>query len=105
MPAVWEVASRAGIPSLTVNWWTTYPAGDGGGTVLGNHLFFAAARESPFAGEGWPPEATGRAARLAPRVAPEPGSLERLVEERAGWTPSRSPPTATPPRGRSRGSL
>ena len=84
VPAVWEVASRAGIPSLTVNWWTTYPAGDGGGTVLGNHLFFAARAGASLAGEGWPAEAAERAARLAPRLAPEPGSLERLVEDARG---------------------
>ncbi len=84
VPAVWEVASRAGIPSLTVDWWTTYPAGDGGGTILGNHLFFAARAGASLAGEGWPPEAAERAARLAPRVAPEPGSLERLVEDARG---------------------
>jgi len=83
-PAVWEVASRAGIPSLTVNSWTTYPASGGGGTVLGNHLFFAARAGSSLAGEGWPAEAAERAARLAPRVAPEPGSLERLVEDARG---------------------
>lgn len=84
VPAVWEVASRAGIPSLTVNWWTTYPAGNDGGTVLGNHLFFAARSGATLAGEGWPPEAVERAARLAPRVAPEPGSLERRVADAEG---------------------
>ena len=81
---MWEVASRAGVPSLTVNWWTTYPASGGGGTVLGNHLFFAARAGASLAGEGWPPEAAERAARLAPRLAPEPGSLERLVEDARG---------------------
>ena len=84
VPAVWEVASRSGIPSLTVNWWTTYPAGDGGGTVLGNHLFFAARAGSSLAGEGWPAEIVARVARLAPRLAPEPGSLERLIEDAKG---------------------
>ncbi len=84
VPAVWEVASRAGIPSLTVNWWTTYPAADGGGTVLGNHLFFAARAGATLAGEGWPAEVVARVARLAPRLAPEPGSLERLVEDARG---------------------
>jgi hypothetical protein len=83
-PAAWEVASRAGIASLTVNWWTTYPAADGGGTVLGNHLFFAARSGASLAGEGWPAEAAENAARLAPRLAPEPGSLERLVEDARG---------------------
>jgi hypothetical protein len=84
VPALWEVASRAGIPSLTVNWWTTYPAADGGGTVLGNHLFFAARAGATLAGEGWPAEAAERAARLAPRLAPEPGSLERFVADARG---------------------
>ena len=83
-PAAWEVASRGGVASLTVNWWTTYPAADGGGTVLGNHLFFAARAGATLAGEGWPAEAAERAARLAPRLAPEPGSLERLVEDAKG---------------------
>jgi hypothetical protein len=84
VPAGWEVAGRAGIPSLTVNWWTTYPASEGGGLVLGNHLFFAARAGATLAGEGWPAEAVERAARLAPRLAPEPGSLERLVEDARG---------------------
>ncbi len=83
-PALWEVANRGGVPSLTVNWWTTYPAGEGGGTVLGNHLFFAARSGGALAGEGWPPDAAERAARLAPRVAPEPGTLERLVADAGG---------------------
>ena len=84
VPAAWEVASRGGIAALTVNWWTTYPAGESGGTVLGNHLFFAARAGAALAGEGWPAEAAERAARLAPRLAPEPGSLERLVEDARG---------------------
>jgi hypothetical protein len=84
VPAAWEVASRAGVPSLTVNWWTTYPASDGGGTVLGNHLFFAARAGATLAGEGWPAEVVARVALLAPRLAPEPGSLERLVEDARG---------------------
>jgi hypothetical protein len=84
VPALWEVASRGGIPALTVNWWTTYPADESGGTILGNHLFFAARAGSSLAGEGWPLEAAERAARLAPRLAPEPGSLERLVADARG---------------------
>jgi hypothetical protein len=84
VPAVWEVASRGGIPSLTVNWWTTYPSEEGGGTILGNHLFFAARSGAALAGEGWPADAAERAAHLAPRVAPEPGSLERLVADARG---------------------
>ncbi|HEV8268408.1 MAG TPA: hypothetical protein VGR00_09255 [Thermoanaerobaculia bacterium] len=84
VPAAWEVARRAGIPSLVVNWWTTYPAGEDGGTVFSNHLFFAARAGRPLAGEGWPAEAVERAARLAPRVAPEPGTVDRLVEDARG---------------------
>ena len=84
VPALWEVASRGGILALTVNWWTTSPAEESGGTILGNHLFFAARAGSPLAGEGWPPEAAERAARLAPRLVPEPGSLERLVADARG---------------------
>lgn len=84
VPAAWEVARRAGIASLVVNWWTTYPAGDGGGTVFSNHLFFAARSGASLAGEGWPPEAVARSASLAPRGAPSPGSLERLVADAAG---------------------
>jgi hypothetical protein len=84
VPAVWEVARRAGIPSLVVDWWTTYPADSAGGTVLSNHLFFAARAGHSLAGEGWPAEAAERAAHLAPRWAPEPGSVERLVEDARG---------------------
>jgi hypothetical protein len=84
VPALWEIASRGGIPCLTVNWWTTYPSEEGGGTILGNHLFFAARSGGALAGEGWPADAAERAARLAPRIAPEPGSLERLVADAGG---------------------
>lgn len=84
VPALWEVGGRAGIPSLVVGWWTTYPADAGSGTVLSNHLFFAARAGSSLAGEGWPPEAAARAAQQAPRVAPEPGTLDRLVEDATG---------------------
>ncbi len=84
VPAVWEVARRAGVASLVVNWWTTYPAGDGGGTILSNHLFFAARSGGSLAGEGWPAEAVSRAAALAPRAAPPAGSRDRLVADAAG---------------------
>ena len=84
VPSLWEVASRGGIPCLTVNWWTTYPAGEGGGTILSNHLFFAARAGASLEGEGWPADAATRAARLAPRVAPEPGTLDRLVADARG---------------------
>jgi hypothetical protein len=84
VPAMWEVARRAGVASLVVNWWTTYPAGDGGGTILSNHLFFAARAGAPLAGEGWPPEAARRAAALAPHLAPPPGTVERLVADATG---------------------
>jgi len=66
-----------------VNWWTTYPAGDGGGTVLSNHLFFAARAGSSLAGEGWPPEAVSRAAELASRVGARAEPLERLAADAA----------------------
>ncbi|MEO6326740.1 MAG: hypothetical protein ABIT01_19970, partial [Thermoanaerobaculia bacterium] len=52
--------------------------------VLSNHLFFAARAGASLAGEGWPAEAAARAARLAPRVAPEPGTLDRLIEDAVG---------------------
>ncbi len=84
VPAAWEVARRAGVASLVVNWWTTYPAGDGGGTILSNHLFFAARAGSSLSGEGWPAEAVSRAAARAPRAAPPAGSRDRLVADAAG---------------------
>lgn len=84
VPALWEVAHRAGIPSLAVSWWTTYPAGDGGGTVLSNHLYFAARSGGPLVGEAWPEEAGARAARLVPRRGKEQG-VARLVADAEGW--------------------
>lgn len=84
VPAMWEVAPRAGVATLVVGWWTTYPADEAGATVLSNHLFFAARAGASLAGEGWPPDATARAAALAPRVAPEPGSLDRLLADAEG---------------------
>ncbi len=86
VPAVWEVAARGGIPSLVVNWWTTYPAASeaSSATVLSNHLFFAARAGASLKGEGWPEEAAARAARLAPRVAPEPGTVDRLIADAEG---------------------
>ncbi|MBL8111620.1 MAG: hypothetical protein JNK60_01955 [Acidobacteria bacterium] len=84
VPALWEVAHRAGIPSLAVSWWTTYPAGDGGGTVLSNHLYFAARSGGPLVGEAWPEEAGVRAAKLVPRRGGEQG-VARLVADAEGW--------------------
>jgi hypothetical protein len=87
VPAVWDVASRAGIAALAVGWWTTYPA-TGPATVLSNHLFFAARSRAPLAGEGWPPEAAARAAGLVDRpaglAAVQAGSVERLVQDASG---------------------
>lgn len=73
VPAVWEVAHRGGLASLVVNWWTTWPADDSGGVVLGNHLFFAARAGAKLDGEAWPPEAAARAARLVPVAGAAPG--------------------------------
>lgn len=92
VPAAWEVASRAGIASLAVGWWTTYPATEGGATVLSNHLYFAARSGGSLAGEGWPGDAASRAARLVP-TSPEtsasaasaaPGSPAALVRDATG---------------------
>ncbi|MBK9375794.1 MAG: hypothetical protein IPN03_19255 [Holophagales bacterium] len=84
VPSLWEVAHRGGLASLVVNWWTTWPADDAGGVVLGNHLFFAARAGAKLEGEGWPPEAAARAARLAVReAAPRPG-VGRLVADARG---------------------
>lgn len=83
VPAMWEVARRAGVASLVVNWWTTYPAGSGGGTILGNHLYFAARAGSSLAGEGWPDDAARRAAALVAKAAPPPSPVERLVADAA----------------------
>ncbi|MFI5182261.1 MAG: hypothetical protein ACHQPI_12815, partial [Thermoanaerobaculia bacterium] len=84
VPAAWEVSRRAGIASLVVNWWTTYPAGEGGGTILSNHLAFAARSGGSLAGEGWPPEAVARAATFAQPASGAAGSLERLVADARG---------------------
>lgn len=82
-PAIWEVAHRGGLAALTVNWWTTWPADGSGGVVLGNHLFFAARSGGGLAGEGWPPEAAARAARLAaPAASGSP--VARLVADARG---------------------
>jgi hypothetical protein len=83
VPAVWEVAERAGIPALVVGWWTTYPA-VGPATVLSNHLYFAARAGRLLSGEGWPAEATARAARLVQRTARVEDPVERLAADAAG---------------------
>lgn len=84
VPALWEVAHRGGLASLVVNWWTTWPADDAGGVVLGNHLFFAARAGGKLEREGWPPEASARAARLAPRAAGRAAGAGRLVADARG---------------------
>ncbi|MGE5346428.1 MAG: hypothetical protein ACM3JH_10770, partial [Acidithiobacillales bacterium] len=61
-----------------------YPAGDGGGTVLSNHLFFAARSGASLVGEGWPPEAVSRAAALAPHRPDGESPLSRLVADAEG---------------------
>lgn len=83
VPAAWEVAHRGGVAALVVGWWTTYPATGPAGTVLSNHLYFAARAGSSLAGEGWPPEAAERAARLAPRTGlPAEGTERRVADAR-----------------------
>lgn len=84
VPAIWEVAHRAGLASLAVNWWTTWPADDSGGVVLGNHLFFAARSGAKLESEGWPPEASARAARLVPREGARTIGAGRLVADARG---------------------
>ncbi len=84
VPAVWEVARRGGVASLTVNWWTTWPADDAGGVVLGNHLFFAARSGARLEREGWPPEAVARAAKLAPPAEAGAKGVARLVADAKG---------------------
>ena len=83
VPAIWEVAQRAGIPAAVVGWWTTYPA-SGPATVLSNHLFFAARAGSPLVGEGWPVEAATRAAAFASRTMPAAGTADRLAADAQG---------------------
>jgi hypothetical protein len=84
VPAIWEVAHRGGLASLTVNWWTTWPAGDAGGVVLGNHLFFAARAGRSLEGEGWPAEAAARAVAAAPRALSGADGVARLVDDARG---------------------
>ncbi len=79
VPAAWEVAQRAGIASLTVNWWTTYPVAGPAGTVLSNHLYFAARDGESLEREGYPLKAVRAAARLVPKSPPPAGALERLL--------------------------
>lgn len=83
VPSIWEVAHRGGLASLVVNWWTTWPADDAGGVVLGNHLYFAARSGARLDREGWPAEAVARAARLAGRSTAATG-VPRLVEDARG---------------------
>lgn len=89
VPSLWEVAARAGVPALAVNWWTTYPASRPGATVLSNHLFFAARAGRTLDGEGWPAEAVQRAALLARPAAgsaplPAEGTAARLALDARG---------------------
>ena len=84
VPAAWEVAHRGGLASLVVNWWTTWPADDAGGVVLGNHLYFAARAGAKLEREGWPPEATARAALLAPKAPDEAAGASRLAADARG---------------------
>lgn len=81
---MWEVAHRAGLASLAVNWWTTWPADDAGGVILGNHLFFAARSGAKLDREGWPPQAVARAAGLAPRPMVAAKGAARLVADAHG---------------------
>jgi hypothetical protein len=84
VPAAWEISQRAGIPSLAVNWWTSYPFSGSGSMVLSNHFFFAARDSGTLAGEGWPQEILSEmAARFRPSPAPKQAQA-RLVSEARG---------------------
>jgi hypothetical protein len=47
----WEVAADAGVPSLVVNWWATWPVPDGAGTVLSDRATLRLDRGGPLDAE------------------------------------------------------
>jgi hypothetical protein len=49
--AFWEVAARAGLTTATVNWWTTWPAGEDDGLVLTDRAVLRLERGGPLDGE------------------------------------------------------
>ncbi len=70
--ALWEIFSGAGIPSAGLNWWASWPTGDGPEIVVSDRAFTRlslAKGEDGSApgseGETWPPELLSRLAPLA----------------------------------------
>lgn len=87
-PAFWEVAARAGLRTLVVNWWTTWPARAEDGIVVSDRAVLRLERGGNAEGEivpadvytslqaSWPSTkraAAERAARLVEGVAPGTG--------------------------------
>jgi hypothetical protein len=63
----WEVAAEAGLSSLVVNWWATWPA-DGPGAVLTDRIVLRLERGGALDAEVAPPSLYPRLAEAWPRV-------------------------------------
>lgn len=69
VPALWELASEAGLPSVILNWWATYPVAPFAGVMVTPHAlpWGDAAGEGGFAprpGSLWPPAVSPRIVAL-----------------------------------------
>ena len=53
-PALWEILNAAGVKSATINWWASWPALEGGGTVVTDRALLRLLAGAPLDRDVWP---------------------------------------------------
>ncbi len=97
-PAIWNIASEAGLTVAVVNWWTTYPVEKIRGVMISDHLLASRVQEqvrltgARDSGRGpvlWPPEWQPRVEELLARSEPLTGIPDPVgdLDPPPGWTP------------------
>jgi len=54
VPAVWEILEAAGVKSASINWWASWPALEGGGTVVSDRALLKLLVGAPLDRDVWP---------------------------------------------------
>ena len=55
-PALWEILAAAGVKSVSINWWATWPALEGGGIIVSDRAFLRLLAGAPLDRDVWPPD-------------------------------------------------
>ena len=71
----WEVAESAGLRSMVINWWATWPAMTRNGTVVSDRAVLRLERGGTLDAEISPPAAYGVLLKQWPRISKDAGAL------------------------------